>query len=285
KPAGVSQYRVGWREASPLTELLWNNSATTKIAGSYTVADGQTQTVTVSGIPSGTRVFLAVKSLNAGGEASALSNSVEGATLPWSQITLRNGPAAPGMPAYAGTEACYLDGMHPQTAMSAQQPAARLEVRAAPAGSAKVMLIRFKDIPALGGTLQRAVLELTTDPSLQPNPSQLQGAAMLAMSVNAIRNDWTAGTASWSWGQGNELEAGGTFLSKAWPQFTVVQRRTMAWDVTAALQAAIGEGRNYLSLLVRADDTGKYIHGLGYAFCGPGWSDTELRPRLRITKQ
>ncbi|OPZ84868.1 MAG: hypothetical protein BWY76_01668 [bacterium ADurb.Bin429] len=187
-------------------------------------------------------------------------------------------------------EACTLDAQKPD-AVYPTTPSA-LEVRAPGQEKQKVILLRIKDIPKLAA-LERAALELTTDPALQKEGQPvLQNTAMLAVSCNSIRDDWDVATATYNaakpgapWAK-DELDAGGVFLSKAPPQFTVQPRRTLRWDVTAAVRDALKQGRTSISLLVRVDYTGKYIAGQGYRFCGPAWKDETLRPRLvLITKE
>src|ERR1051325_8555432 len=118
----------------------------------------------------------------------------------------------------------------------------------------KVILLRFKEIPKTAA-IERAFIELT----VPEDPVYLQGPATLAMSCNAIRNDWDAATATWNaaaagnpWA-GNELDAGGIFLSMTKPQSDVVERRRLRWDVTQAVSAAQKANRDSVSLLLRAD--------------------------------
>ncbi|MHB9133349.1 MAG: FG-GAP repeat domain-containing protein [Armatimonadota bacterium] len=284
KPAGAVKYEIRWSDKAEITELNWATSPA--VTGDYTIADGATQTVNIPGLPTEKYIYFALRSFNANKEASAISNCMETVTAPLKRIVLRNGPEGPfGSWAYAGTAACYLDASKP-TQMCPQQPSA-LEVRAqAPGGDKqKVALIRFIDLPQLA-TVERAVLELTTDPTLQVDANQLQNVAALPISCNNIRDDWDAATATFTeaaagklWAL-NELDAGGTFLSKAPPVWTVQPRRTLRWDVTEAVRTAQRDGRNTISLLLRVDYTGKYIGGQGYKFCGPEWPAVDLRPRL-----
>ena len=210
---------------------------------------------------------------------------MEFVTPPLRRVVLRNGPAGVGGALeYAGAQGCYLDAKTP-AAVTPKQPS-RLSVRAH-AREPRVILLRFTDIPTTG-TLRRATLEMTTDPSLQADPGLLQELAAVAISCNSIRDDWDPATATFTdaaagkpWGA-NELIAGGTFHSKAGIQLTIRERRTLSWDVTEAVRAARQSGKTAISLLVRIDYTGKYVDNLGYEFCGHDFPRVEKRPRLRL---
>ncbi|HOF89973.1 MAG TPA: VCBS repeat-containing protein, partial [Armatimonadota bacterium] len=179
-------------------------------------------------------------------------------------------PDAPPAPPFTRTvlqaaEACTLDAQQPDAVYPATPSA--LEARAPGKEKQKVILLRVKNIPKLAA-LERATLELTTDPALQKEgEAALQGLATLAISCNSIRDDWDAAAATFHaakpgvpWAK-DELDAGGVFLSKAPLQFTVQPRRTLRWDVTAAVREALRQGRASVSLLVRVDYTGYYIGG------------------------
>lgn len=184
-----------------------------------------------------------------------------------------NGLAAPAGKTVYATEACYLDASKPGEP-TPKKPS-KLEVRT----GTRLILLRFTDLPAVAG-LERATLELTTDPQFERYAMpDLPGCDF---TVSVIRNDWDAEKATFAeaapgkpWGKG-ELNAGGEFLSMAQPATTVKAMQAVRWDVTTALKV----GAKSLSLLVRAENTGKYVAGEGYNFCGPNWPRIESRPRL-----
>ena len=193
-----------------------------------------------------------------------------------------NGVAAPAGVVVRTAEACSVDATKPN-ARAPRQPA-KLEVRTlTPRGpeQQRLILIRFTDLPDLTG-LERATLELTTDPSFERYP--LQAPAVCAVSCSVIRDDWDAAQATFAeaapgrpWAPG-ELDAGGEFLALAEPVNGVKAVQTIRWDITPALRA----GQKSVSLLVRAEYTGKYAAGAGYNFCGPAWPRVESRPRLAL---
>ncbi len=288
RPAGATHYDVRWSE-EPITDLTWPrlpSHAQTYVAPA---TNDPVHIATLAGLPPGKTLYVAVKSINDAGDSSGLSNVAQGVLPPLRRIVLRNGPEqSAGVPAYAGNQACYLDAQKP-TEAAPKEPAQLIARAQTPNGEKqKVILLRFRDLPKTG-PLERAVLELTTDPGLQPNGALLQPIARLAVSCNAIRDDWDAARATYTaaapgqpWAA-DELESGGQFLSMAQPEFTIAPRRTVRWDVTEAVRAAQQEGRMAISLLVRVDYTGYYIAGHGYNFCGPDFPAVEQRPRLCLT--
>ena len=181
-------------------------------------------------------------------------------------------------------EACCMDASKPDE--PAPRNPSKLEVRTLmPRGQQKqrMILIRFTDLPQLTHW-ERATLELTTDPSVGRYP--LQGPADCDISCSVIRADWDAEKATFAeaapgqpWAPG-ELDAGGTFLSMAEAIHTVQPRQTVVWDVTRAVREAQQAGQPSISLLIRAEYTGKYVAGAGYSFYGPAASQVEFRPRL-----
>jgi hypothetical protein len=275
RPAGATSYEIRWNRGE-LTDLTWPDS--TGASGTYDAKEGELQTAVLSGLPSGEEINVAVKSLNAKREYSSLSQSAPVATAPLSTLVLRNGPQdGASTPAYEGTEATTLDGTKPD---AATKPGV-LTAKAVSAGKYQMVALRFKDLPKVNG-LQRAVLELATGGG---------DAFTLPISCNVIDNDWDAATATKNapapgkaWGK-NELVGGGEFLSNAQTEFTREPRRTLHWDVTAAIRDAQAANRNEISLLIRVDYTGKYINGSGYSFSGVDDPNVELRPRLRIVSR
>jgi len=180
-------------------------------------------------------------------------------------------------------EACYVDASKPTESMP-RQPS-KLEVRTlTPRGpKQRLILIRFTALPQVAG-LERAMLELTTDPKFERFP--LQTPPGCAVSCSIIRDDWDAEKATFAeaapgkpWAPG-ELDAGGEFLTMAEPINTVKAAQKVMWDVTPAVREALRAGRTSISLLIRAEYTGKYVAGEGYNFCGPAWPRIETRPRL-----
>lgn len=295
KPAGAVRYDLRWSAEEVPTELNWPLLA--GVQGEY-AADGSMQTAVLTGVSEGRTIWIAIKSLNAAQEVSPISDAVRAAAHPLRLIVLRNGPAATeSFPEYSANEGTYLDAQKP--AEAAPRERSLLWVRAPVANlgfnrskeisdQEKVVLVRFKNLPQ-AGELERAELELSTDPLLQDSPNLLQGVAQLPVSVYAVRGDWDAATATYQqaapgrdWRQG-DLNGSGLFLSKAKPQFTVEQRRRLVWNVTGAVRAARQKGQAEFSLLVRIDYTGKYVSGQGYKFCGPQRPAPEFRPRLTLT--
>jgi hypothetical protein len=202
--------------------------------------------------------------------------------------------AAPAVAAPAGivlrsAEACYVDATKPGEP-TPRQPS-KLEVRTlTPRGPQKqrLILVRFTDLPQVSG-LVRATLELTTDPKFERYP--LLGAPGCDISCSEIRDDWDAAKATFAeaapgrpWAPG-ELDAGGKFLSMSEPVNSVKAVQTVTWDVTQAVREALQAGRDSVSLLVRAEYTGKYVAGAGYNFCGPDWPRIQARPRLVLVQE
>ena len=183
-------------------------------------------------------------------------------------------------------EACTVDASQP--AQSTPRQPAKLEVRTLTPRSPqkqKMILLRFTDLPQLAG-LERVTLELTTDAKSTRYP--VQAGPGCDLSCSTIRDDWDAATATFAeaapgklWASG-ELDAGGTFLSMAEPVNTVKAVQTVVWDVTPAVREALQAGRATISLLIRAEYTGKYVAGAGYNFCGPAVAQAEYRPRLVV---
>lgn len=272
-PAGAVRYEIRWSATEEPTELNW--PLLLGVQGEYT-SDETRQTALLSGVSEGQTIWIAVKSLNAAQEVSPISDAVRAAAHPLRLIVLRNGPAATeSFPEYSGNEVTYLDAQKPAEAVPRDRsflwvraPIANLGLNRSKeiSDQEKVALVRFKNLPKVG-TLERAELELSTDPLLQDSPNLLQGVAQLPVSVYAVRGGWDAATATYQqaaprrdW-QKDDLNGNGVFLSKAKPQFTVQQRRRLVWDVTAAVRAAQEQGQAEISLLVRIDYTGKYVSG------------------------
>ena len=138
------------------------------------------------------------------------------------------------MPAYGGSEACYVDAVTPGQPTKKHQ--SRLEVRTLIPGSPykeKLILVRFRDIPR-GGAVERAMLELTTDPQFDTRYALRPMAMDVETSCSVFRDDWDAAKATFleaapgkPWAEG-ELAAGGTFLSKAPPEVVQKERRKLA---------------------------------------------------------
>jgi len=279
KPPGAIKYDLRVSDGSALSETDWTSLPS--VTGEYTVADGAIQTAQIPPSP-GRELTVAVKSSSTKGETSALSNGAHGVAPPLKRIVLHNGPD------YTGTQACTLDAGKPTQPMP--KDPSKLEVRALnpqPLQKQKLILIRFTDLPRTT-QLEQATLELTTDPQFEPRYSLLPMATEVETSCSVIRDDWDAATATYTeaapgkpWAAG-ELDAGGTFISKSAPQFTVLARRTLSWDITPAVREALKAGRTSISLLIRAEYTGKYVGGVGYNFCGPNWPQIESRPRLSL---
>ena len=289
RPPGAIKYDLRAGESFSLTEPDWALLPT--IAGDYSVAEGATQTARIP-LPPGQDMTVGVKSLNAHGEASDLSNTATSATPPLIRQVLRNGPDGGfDTPAYTGTQACYVDAGKPT--QPAPRPSAKLEVETQTPQSPqkqKMILLRFTDLPKVAA-LDHATLELTTDPQFDTNYRLQTPSTGVEVSCSAVRDEWDAMTATYNeaapgklWATG-ELDSGGVFLSKALPQYTVVPRRTIRWDVTKAVLDAMKTGRSSISLLVRAEYTGKYTAGIGLDFCGPDWLVVDARPRLCLVSK
>jgi len=283
RPAAARSYEVRWSEA-PVTELAWEGLPGT--TGTYAVEVSSRQQVLLDRLPQGKILHLAVKSRDGKGRAGPLSNIVQVATSPLRRIVLRNGPALPDVaPAYCGNQSCYLDAQRPDSPAPRKPSVLLVRAQTPKEEKQKVILVRFADLPGMGD-VESAALELTTDPSIARDAGSLEGPATLAVSCNAIRDDWDVQRATFvevapgnPWAP-DELDAGGRFLAMARPEFTVAQRRTLSWDVTEEVRRAQREGRRSISLLVRVDYTGYYIAGQGYNFCGSDFPAEESRPRL-----
>lgn len=268
---GATAYEVRWAH-QPITELNWPGLP--KKTGPC--ASGPAQAVRINDFVDARPLFVAVKLRNDKSEASELSGVAETVTPPLRRVVVTDG------------QACFLDGQTPN-APALHKPSVLIAKAQIPGGEKqKVILLRFTDLPK-AGPVERATLELTTDPSIQENPQLWQGMATLAVSCNVIRDDWDADRATFAeaapgkpWPAG-ELDGGGLFLSYADLDFTVRPRRTLRFDVTEAVRAARKDGRGTVSLLVRVDHTGPYVAGQGYRFCGPGFPEPKLRPRLSVT--
>jgi len=275
KPEGAVKYDLRVSDQREITELDWPTLPS--VTGDYT---STTQTARLP-IPAGKEMWVAVKSSNANSDTAPVSDSVAVMPSPLRRLVLRNAQGA------------YLDATTPGRP-TPRQPS-KLEARTTSRANSsvspkqKVILLRFQDLPRLAA-LDRATLELTTDPTLATSP--VQSPAGVEMSCSAIRDDWDVATATFieaapgkPWAM-EELNAGGMFLSKSPLPFTVGPRRTMTWDVTRAVREALQAGRTTVSLLVRAEYTGKYSCNAGYNFCGPDWPQAEYRPRLcLLTKE
>ena len=285
RPADSTGFELRWSE-QPITPLNW--PLLPAYSGAYAAEAGASAEATLGkeqGLPEGKLLYFALKSAGADGAASPISNVATAATWPLTQLVLRNGPGlTEKVPEYAGSEATLLDAHKPDQA--APPSAALLSARAPGEEKQKVVLVRFKDLPKIGA-IERATIELTT----LADDNTLAGAATLAVSCNACRDDWDRRTAAWSFAapgkpwEDRELDAGGKFLSFAQPSRVIGRQHTIAWDVTAALAAAQKEGRDTISLLVRVDNTGKYIAGKGYQFHGSDSPAVELRPKLTIIER
>ncbi len=283
RPPGAVRYDLRACASPAVTELDW--AVQPSVTGEYTVAEGAAQTARLS-LSGGKIVTVVVKSANIHGEMSTLSNGAGAAVPPLKRRVLRNGPAgAWGVPAYGGLQGCWLDAGKP--AQPTPRKGGKLEVRTLIPQSVqkqRLILLRFTDLPRLAA-LEQATLELTSDPQSEKYPLQRM-VSWVDVSCCAIRDDWDAATATYGeaapgkpWAAG-ELDAGGTFLSKATPLFTVQPSLSLTWDVTRAVREALQAGRTSISLLVRAEYTGKYTGGYGFNFYGIDCPDTERRPRL-----
>ena len=286
KPRGATRFDLHGGDEPSHSALAWNGLPA--VTGEYTVADGAAQTARLPWPPGAQIVSAALKSANARGDFSGISNWASAAAPPLKRVVLRNGPAGPWeTPAYSATQACFLDAGRPS--QPAGKALSKLEVRTTSAERAlrqKLILIRFKDLPRLAA-LEHATLELTTDPQFRDKP-QLEVMSSVDVTCSVIRDDWDAATATYAqaapgkpWAA-RELDTGGKFVSAAERHSMVQQRLTFRWDITQAVRDALKEGRTSVSLLIRAEHTGPYCNSMGYVFCGPDWPQVERRPRLCI---
>ncbi|MEK0312723.1 fibronectin type III domain-containing protein [Cohnella sp. 56] len=88
-PSAVSGYDIRY-STSPITSANWDNGAVVKrVTGEPApAASGTTQSKTVKGLPSGTTLYFAMKTVGSSGQVSSLSTSVSSATLPVANIAL-----------------------------------------------------------------------------------------------------------------------------------------------------------------------------------------------------
>ncbi len=279
-PAHAARYEWRWSR-EPITALNWHQLPV--LTGSYSGAEPvEVDWSAAEGLPQGELLHLAARSFGNDGSASELSDSLLVATWPLSQVVLRNGPEESAeIPAYDGCESTMVDAHRPDEPVGARP--AELTVRAPGEEKQKVILIRFSDLPALDG-VESAVVELTT----VEDENRLAGRPTLAVSCNACRADWVAPLVAWkSAGPGvpweaAELDAGGRFASMAEPRQVIRRRHVISWDVTEAVRTGLERGDDSVSLLIRVDNTGKYIAGQGYRFHGNAADEVEARPRLRV---
>jgi hypothetical protein len=279
KPAGATRYEVRWSEDELVTDLNWGRMA--KVEGEY--GPDATATATITPTVPGKRVYLAVKSLNAKGEYSGISDAVSSYALPLRQWVLRDGLARDGGAEYAGNSAVTLDAAKPE-----QPPAAPTSLQVlSDDKNPKAILLRFNELPDVKN-LAEARLTLTTQ--LLPEDLIYRPVA-IAISCNAIRDDWVADKANWKeaapgvpWKE-KELEEGGEFLTMPETFFALQPRQKVEWDVTEAVKKARQQGRNSISLLIRADYTGHYFKGYGYDFEGPQSPLAAYRPELTLIEK
>lgn len=276
KPAKATRYEVRWSNDAEISDLNW--SALPKAEGAYGAEPEQAAAVSVAA--SGKQVRFAVKSFNAAGEASEISDAAESVAAPAQQVDLRNGSAAPGGVEYNGNEAVTLDGSKPSVA-GGLGPALQIESQEK---TAKVVLLRFRDLPALKN-LSKATLTLTTR---LRGESLMYNAITVPMSCNALGDEWLSDKATWqeaapglAW-KPQELNNGGSFLSFAQPVYELQPRQFVHWDVTEAVKQAAREGKTGVSLLVRMDYTGPYLAGRGYDFEGAKSPFVAYRPTLTL---
>lgn len=281
RPPGSSDYEIRWSAQGPIDETRW--ATATSVKGAYTADEKQLQRATLSGLPSGTEISVAVKSRNSAGNLSAISAVTTAPTAPLRRVVLRNGPASEdGTTAYQGVKVACLDGRTVDQVM----PKDVLEVysRNGKNPDARMILLRFRDLPAMGN-LERATLALTTP----DEPEKLQGVNRWAtVACYAVGDGWDPATATYNhaktgkpWGK-DELEQSGVFQSHAAGTWTVDLRQTRTWDVTAAVRDALKAGSKELNLLLRVDYSGAYGNGQGYRLLGTEKTDPKYGPRLEL---
>ncbi|MCG3147351.1 MAG: hypothetical protein PCFJNLEI_00790 [Verrucomicrobiae bacterium] len=281
RPKGATRYELRRALAAAFRE--WDWSGLPAVTGEYTAAEGATQTARLP-LPADGQVWsVGVKSQTAKGEFSARSNWAEAIAAPWTRVVLRNGPAgAPGELDYTGAHAVMIDAETPT-----QQPAVgrgKLQVYMRTSNKNTMILLRFADLPRLS-QLERATLELTTDPQLLSS-LRLLAPAQVDLTCSAIRDDWDVDKVTFAeaapgkpWAAG-ELAAGGKFQDLVRPLTPVTARQVVRWDVTAAVRAAIQAGRRSVSLLVRGEHNGPYSAAEEWSFVRPNFQNVNQRPRL-----
>ncbi len=286
RPAGAAAYRILWRTDAPLCDLDWASAA--RVEGRYTAAEGARQETTIPSLPKNTRIHVAVASLNASGVRSPLSPSVHTVTAPRARMVLRNGPDAPdGVRAYAGTAAVWLDAARAEVKMDTNplEVRSRLSKLQGDTATLKVILVRFADLPALPGPLERATLEMTlyTD-----QWDVMYPPLSFAVGCHLFRHDWDPAVATFAtraanapWAPG-ELAEGGTFLAQMNTFRTVDWSHTLSWDVTEGLRQATARGEKTLGLLLRVDFGGLYGANKGLRLRGSADGAAEMRPRLIV---
>ncbi|MCE9606443.1 MAG: DNRLRE domain-containing protein [Planctomycetia bacterium] len=288
RPPKAGSYELRWSRLG-VTELPWNQLNAT--SGTYGAAPGEKEVVTLTGLPPGETVRVAVRSFGTNQEPSGLSDDVEGVVLPGRRIVLRNGPAGEREePAYQGAQAVDLFTSSAAPATPAAAPgtapvAARsiVEVRSQDSdtvkGKEKVILLRFAELPELKN-LERATIELMQEPTTTPSPM-----TTMAVSCNTIATAWDPATATTAQARAGlpwsklELERGGTCRSFLEPVL-LVQNRRRTWDVTEAVRDAVRNRQTSVNLLLRVDYTGHYAAGQSMRFCSPEHASVNDRPRL-----
>ncbi|MCG3147350.1 MAG: hypothetical protein PCFJNLEI_00789 [Verrucomicrobiae bacterium] len=285
RPKGASRYELRSGTADQRRESDW--SGLPAVAGDYAVAEGALQTAHAT-LPIDGQVWsLGVKSATTNGEWSAISNWAEAIAAPWTRIVLRNGPAgAAGEPAYDGAQGCMVDAEEPGKPVAQKL---KLQVYLRSSNKNTHILLRFARLPQLK-KLERATLELTTDPSLLSS-MRISSAPSLDVTCSAIRDDWEVTTATYAeaapgkpWAPG-ELATGGKYLDMARPLETVTARHVLKWDVTEAVREALQAGRPAVSLLLRPEFNGKTYANVEWSFCRPDFKVIGQRPRLCLVGQ
>lgn len=281
RPRSAARFEIRWCD-EPISEANWLQLD--RQTGDYD-ASGAPQVLTLTDLPAGRSIHVAIKSTDTTGRSSGLSNELEVASFPLKRTILRNGPERfEGEPAYDSCVAVDLIATPPAEQVSTEPETLRVRSRDSNAvkGSESVILLRFGKLPALG-KVESATLEMTLAPS--PRPAAM---TTLAVSCNAFHGGWDPQTATWTSQQNDqqwkprELERGGTCQSFVNPVFTVDNRRR-TWDVSEVLRDAQRTGATEVNLLVRVDYTGHYVAGQGLVFCGPAWKAVDERPKLVLT--
>jgi hypothetical protein len=280
KPQNKPQHwEIRWSTDPIITEQNWAQLPVQQ--GDYDAAQKTVEALVT--LPTDAALHFALRSFNAVGQGSAVSETVSMAAP--SQITLRNGPADGScLPEYAGFTVATLDAAKPGEAIASQQT---FEVRTCeaswggkPKTNEKMALIRIAALP--DKPVKRAILRLcvNTEPlAMAPDMVDRISCNLLPPKQWSSAVSWQARQPGQAW-ECPHAERG-TLVSFAKHRFTVEAAPWLEWDITSAINHDTSTG-GAVDLLLRSEFMGHYTSLVGFKFFGPEWKELRRRPQVRL---
>ncbi len=286
RPANAESYDLRLTFLKAPDEINWSQNTT--FTAPYTVPVGQRQTITLPALKDNERRYAAVKSLDAQSHLSSISNALD--FVPANSVVLANGlPDASGVPYQGFSAAVLAQGAQGKTTTPDPKSILILpptpDLRTGmPNTNAWITLVKFDQLPKT--PIASATLRLTiskSDGALRDQGASTVSCSQIELPADLTKADWNqSGFAPWP---ENYLLKSGRFISFGNPPTNLMSSDpTMTWNVAAAVNRAITQGKSDIILLLRNDYTGHYTGG-AFRFCTPEAANPAARPTLELITQ